>query len=116
MLFDRADDTLRPVVREGLRCESADDEAVIYDPAHHRTHYLNHSAYSIWLMCDGHTPLGAITSFVAGMYDADVSAVQGDVRKAVCEMLANGLLDLPSDGKPGSVRELTLHRVDEGSF
>ncbi len=95
-----------PCRRDGLRCRPLDDEAVLYDPAHHTLHYLNQTAYFIWARCDGRRRVQDIADAVAAAYETGCEGqdsggqerapdprVLGDVRRTLAELADNGLID-----------------------
>jgi len=88
-----------PCRRDGLCCRTLDDEAVLYDPAHHGVHFLNRTAYFIWRSCDGRSSVEDVAAAVAHAFDVDSGApgpdtmVLSDVRRTLTELADNGLVD-----------------------
>ena len=86
-----------PVRREGLKCHELDDEAILYDLAHHALHYLNATAYRIWRSCDGRKPvhelLREIEADYAGQDGADAGLMRTDTLAALGNLAENGLVD-----------------------
>jgi len=88
-----------PVRREGLCCRDFDDEAVLYDPAHHAVHYLNRTAWFIWNCCDGQHGVEDIISAVAEVFepgarhDDPMAAIRNDVRTTLSNLTENGLIE-----------------------
>jgi len=88
----------RPYRRAGIDEYFLNDEAVLYDPARHATHYLNTSARMIWARCDGRRTVAQITSDVLDEYEMNDpkrrDGVARDVESALLELSNNGLIDL----------------------
>lgn len=89
--------TTTPRRREELRCHEMDNEAVVYDVAHHAVHYLNLTAYQIWTLCDGRRSGDAIAETLATRYGlndpAERERLRGDVFRTIADLEQNGLLD-----------------------
>ena len=96
---DAVGDRRRPVRREGLCCRVFDDEAVLYDPAHHAVHYLNQTAWFIWNCCNGQRDAEDIALEVAAGFEANaqqdnpMAAVRDDVRSTLSSLSENGLIE-----------------------
>ncbi len=88
-----------PVRREGLCCRAFDDEAVLYDPAHHAVHYLNRTAWFIWNCCDGQRDAEDIALEVAAGFEPNarqenpLAAIRDDVRSTLSNLSENGLIE-----------------------
>lgn len=88
-----------PIRREGLCCRTFDDEAVLYDPAHHAVHYLNRTAWFIWNCCDGRHDVDGIVAAVAqafdpgAHYDDPISSIRSDVRTTLSNFTEHGLVE-----------------------
>ena len=88
-----------PVRRDGLCCRVFDDEAVLYDPAHHAVHYLNRTAWFIWNCCNGRRDAEDIALEVAAAFepsaqqDNPLAAVRDDVRSTLSHLTENGLIE-----------------------
>lgn len=91
----------RPQRRNGIDEHRLNDEAVLYDVAHHATHYVNTTACFIWSRCDGRHNIEDITNGVLDefeMNDPGVrSTVRQDVETTVIELVRNGLVGLTTD-------------------
>ncbi|MBI4580277.1 MAG: PqqD family protein [Planctomycetes bacterium] len=84
----------RPRQRAGLRCHELDDEAVLYDLAHHAVHYLNATAYAVWRQCDGRTPVAKLPGRLATHFSiAEDDSLIADTHRALRGMAENGLVD-----------------------
>jgi hypothetical protein len=89
----------KPIRREGLCCRAFDDEAVLYDPAHHAVHYLNRTAWFIWNCCNGHRDVEDITLEVAAGFepntqqDHPLAVIRDDVRSTLSRLTENGLIE-----------------------
>lgn len=88
----------RPLRRPDVHCEYLDDEAVLYDWAHHQVHYLNVSACLVWSHCDGLTSVRGIRDIVADAFDVRDASGRAqllmDVEDALDRLSRHGLLDL----------------------
>ena len=91
-----------PVRRDGLCCRVFDDEAVLYDPAHHAVHYLNRTAWFIWNCCNGQRDAEDIALEVAAGFepaaqqDNPLAAIRDDVRSTLSNLTENGLIESAS--------------------
>lgn len=89
----------KPIRREGLCCRVFDDEAALYDTAHHSVHYLNRTAWFIWNCCDGRhevedIALNLAAAFEAGSrHDDPLSVIRDDVRSTLSNLTENGLIE-----------------------
>ncbi len=88
----------RFVHRDGLHVYEMDDEAVVYDPAHHAIHYLNPTALAIWQRCDGRHSLAEMARALHAAFDSDdafgdLDRLRDDVRGTVEALADNGLVD-----------------------
>lgn len=82
----------RPRRREEMVHQHLDREAILYDPAMGTTYRLNETAYFIWQACDGRHSVCGIAARLAGCFDVDQDAAEGDVRAAIEQMSTEGLL------------------------
>jgi hypothetical protein len=84
-----------PMRRGHLECHELDGEAILYDLAHHALHYLNTSAYAIWLACDGRTCVRELlnTFTTTAAEDVDISVLRADTLRAIGSLVENGLVD-----------------------
>ncbi len=81
-----------PQRRQDLICFELDDEAVLYDNAFNTTCRLNATAYVIWKLCDGLGDVTAIAEQLSRRYDVSAAQARQDVRNALGQMFADGLL------------------------
>jgi len=89
----------RPLRRDGVACRSFDDEAVLYDVAHHSLHYLNTTARFIWDRCDGRRGVDTIGRELADAFETETvsrDAVVEDVRQAMAGLVESGLVEFQS--------------------
>jgi len=98
--------TAAPRRREELRCHEMDDEAVVYDVAHHAVHYLNRTAYQIWTLCDGRRSVEAIADIMATRYGlrdpVDQERLRADILRTIEDLERNGLFDAADGSGPWS--------------
>lgn len=93
----------RPRRRDGLACHRLDNEAVVYDLAHHTLHYLNATARFIWEQCDGARPVEAIIEQVRTNFDTqsadrrEAESIELQVQATLLELAGNGLIDEAAD-------------------
>jgi PqqD family protein of HPr-rel-A system len=84
-----------PKRRKSIRAYRLDDEAVLYDTAHHTVHYLNTTAGLIWDCCDGSKDFDAILQELAEAFGQTSPIVQmrQDIHAALHAMQQDGLID-----------------------
>lgn len=88
-----------PKRRSGLMLRCMDDEAVLYDTAHHAVYYLNDTALAMWQRADGQTSSDSLFPKMRDDVDDSVE-IEEYMLRAVDTMVDHGLLerDLPTDG------------------
>ena len=68
-------------------------ELMLFEPVSSQFFVLNGTMAYIWRKCDGHTPVERIAEGLAAEFDGvDSSAADRDVRDAVEDLVAKGLL------------------------
>jgi hypothetical protein len=79
--------------RTDLLVRAIDGEMVILDERACKIHQLNATASLIWQCCDGNSTAETIAARVAEQFDCHVETVVEDVRGALCELEALGLIE-----------------------
>lgn len=77
----------RPLRRADLVIDLKHDEAHLTDPTTGEVHVLNASAYAIWELCDGKTPIGSIADALSEVTPMGPTEALAQVEHAV-ELLA----------------------------
>jgi hypothetical protein len=76
---------------EGLDVHETEDGLIIFNPATDRVHHLNHTAGTVFVLCDGSRDGGAIAREMAAMFALDAPPVQ-EVERALAELVGEGVL------------------------
>ena len=77
--------------RSDITIQKVGDETMLYDRDGEKIHVLNHSAYSIWKLCDGHNTIEDICERMTVQYpDAGPSLI--DDIQATIEQLESKML------------------------
>jgi hypothetical protein len=88
-----------PKRRPDLRARVFEGELVILDRERQLVHQLNQTASYIWHRCDGEHTVAAIATDVARDFDVDREAADRDVARAVRQLEAAGLVEMPAAGR-----------------
>ena len=84
---------VKPRSRSDVAVVGIDGEAVVYDVASRRLHYLNHSAALVFGLCDGHTTIAEMAEAIGEAYDMHPSEVDGQIRPLLSELRKLGLVE-----------------------
>ena len=69
-----------------------DGEAVLFRESTRMVHRLNTVAGSVWLLCDGATPVGSMASELGELFGVDPTELQSGVHEALAQLADEGLL------------------------
>ena len=91
-----------PQRRRGVIVRRLDNEAVVYDPAHHSMCYLNQTALWVWDRSDGKTPIAKMAPPHDGL-EKEASrdeVIERNIDQAVDTLIERGLLDIVLEPPP----------------
>jgi hypothetical protein len=87
------DEEFIPRIRDSVAWVELDGEVVLYDEPTGTMHLLNTAAATIWMCCDGSTPLRCLISELSDVYDGDSALIGQDVIDLVQKLGGQGLLE-----------------------
>ena len=93
------DDNSKPTHRAGVIVQHVIDELVIYCPATAQAATLNHSARSIWELCDGVRTVQDISLELGERFGLPPDELLADVRAGVDRLYALGLVKCDDDSR-----------------
>lgn len=82
----------KPELRDGLAVCELDGERLLYDEFSGEVHHLNLAASLITDLCDGTVTVRGMAEAIADVYEMPFDDVHGQVRRAVRELRAAGIL------------------------
>jgi hypothetical protein len=82
----------RPAAPSGLAVSAIRDELVVLVPGAEHAISLNPSARAIFEQCDGSRTVGEICGTLGTMYECPTAELETDVRAAVGQLVALGVL------------------------
>ena len=83
-----------PAKKAGVVAQHVLEEMVLYDQNSEMGYSLNASARLIWELCDGERTLFVICDEIAGKLEVEATLLHEDVKTAVSELIALGLLSI----------------------
>lgn len=83
-----------PTKKAGVMAQEVLEDMVLYDGNTEMGYSLNASARYIWELCDGNRTLDMICGVISKELDIEAELLQDDVKSAVSELVALGLLNL----------------------
>ena len=85
-------DTDMPEGVDDVETAVFDGEAVLFRESTRMVHRLNTVAGSVWLLCDGATPVGAMAGELSELFGVDPTGLQAGVHEALQQLADEGLL------------------------
>jgi hypothetical protein len=89
-----------------LKIRQVDGELLILDTQANRIHQLNETATLIWQLSGTASSVEEIAGSMADTFEVDADIALGDVRRALDEFCAAGLLSGPDDVIVDSTRSM----------
>ena len=82
-----------PRHRSDVRETELDHEIVLSDPRSSRSYRFNKTAFSVWCLCDGITPVDRIGRTISKLYDTDYATALDHVDQLLTVFAEMGLLE-----------------------
>ena len=92
-----------PVRGPGLARVAVDDEHVVFDAVHGRTHRLNRTAALVLDRCDGRTPTAAVCRDLHDQFGADLDEITHDLAEVLTDFARRQLVSTDSNEADGPV-------------
>src|SRR4051812_49858266 len=83
----------KPRISDDVTVCEIDGEAVAYDPAGHRFHYMNHAAALVLDLCDGESTVKQMAEAIADVYEMPEDEVERQVRRVIRDLHGSQLLE-----------------------
>ena len=85
-------DTDIPLGVDGVETAVFDGEAVLFRESTRMVHRLNAVAGSVWLLCDGATPVGSMAAELGEVFGVPATELTDGIHQALQQLADEGLL------------------------